>query len=1334
MLYAIGRLNLLPRPVSPWCATLVLLAGYVVTAGAMLLYAEHFVSARVDSDLFPLPWVADGLAVSLMLIWGTRTWPGVLLGSLCIWGVLRGDPAILVGVDALGETVSVVVTVHLLRALHFRRQLDRLADPLILVTAAVAGRLIAGLADIAGTVAGVWLTPGRVDPEFVRMATVPGTGLPGVTLGLVCALSRWELNAIAGIVLAVPVLLANPRTLRHALRTRAVRLAALGAGSLAWIAAAFAPTPTWACWPLLLAALMLVAWAAIEFGALAAGLCTLLFSLTAAAAFCQSAGPLASSDPLGSLAATWGFIGLLCCVSPVLTVLLTARQHHDRRLSVLAERYRSLFTANPTPAWVVDAQSGSILIANAEAIRRYGYSEAEFLAMRVAELGAESPGPAQPAPPEGDLVAAPLVKHVTRDGRLIDVELVATPLELDNRPVTLLHAVDLTDHQDLRRRLLATVDRESCRVSQELHDGLGQVLAGLAIGSEALLQRTAHAQMFDAAGVAQLRELTHHAQAAESHLFQLTSGVSPLEELQGDLLEALRRLPGTLPATERARLEVIIEDEAPVTLSLERREHLYRVVQESLANALKHARAQRIVIRAAIDADRIRVAVEDDGIGLQEETRSAAGLGLQSMRLRASAVGADLALLKLRGGGTAVTCSCPQAEPLAATPSVRTRRAERAAAPASRAEAGPPSHLQYLAGAAAIVLSCWMGGALSHAVASAHHLGFTYADAQLAVPSLLAGAAVCGLLLGGTRQWPAVLVGLTLMRYGLVGEPLPTAFVLACTSALGCYAIVAVLRRWHFTPSLDRWQDPLVLCAATGLAWALSNVLGLLAMIVLTAAGAQVAPGVRALYTSAAAGPGLHLTQALLFAEVRWWFDALTGTVLLVPTLSLFSMPRRLLRENLTELCAWLACLGGWALLLLAVNTDKLLLPLLTVSVLLVVWAAARLGVAFASLATLTFAMVAAASFSTGTGALATQDAAAGVAYVWGMVGVHTVIGLFLAALLAEHHARHRKITAVNKRYRSLFQGDPRPLWLHDTRTGEILDANEPAARAYGYTMEEFTRLKVQQLLVPGTTAEPLAAAGDRAVGPIAMRHRRKCGDTMDMDMWSYGTFLDGRRVSICFAHDVTERNTLRRLLFDRAELERRQLAAELRRVLAGPLAELRIVAHKLLLEFGRQASPARMRELLESLARQARRTAGRCREAAHQLSPLQANGGDLIAALHALQRQTPAAPALEIRVEGAVPLRLGPQQAENVYGLLSELVKRCAANPAGPAPQLAITHLGNVLRLSLEAALPRSSAAPAASLGRHPSVLLRVRAMGARLWERSLGGARTRVVCDCPL
>jgi PAS domain S-box-containing protein len=1330
LLYAIGRLRLLPRPLPTWVATVALFVAYVVPAAALLLYVVHFAAARVIPILFPLPWLSDGIAISLMLLWGTRTWPGVFLGSICIWGVVRGDPAILVGVDAIGETLSVVIAVKIMRALHFRRQLDRLADPLILFAAALAGRCVAAVADIIGTVTGAVLTPHSLPKEYMDMVTAPGSVTPTVTTALVFGMLRWQINALSGIALTVPALLTNPRRLRHALRTRALRLMTLCALSVLWCGVALGLSYPSASWGLLLSALMLVAWAAIDFGALTAALCTLLFSCVAAAAFIQDVGPLASADVLGSLAATWGFIGLLCCASPVLGVLLSARHHHDRRLTVLAERYRSLFTANPTPAWVADAVSGNILMANAEAVRRYGFSESEFLHMTISELVADSGPGTEPPRPEGTLVAAPLIKHLTRDGRPIDVELVSTPLELDGRAVNLLYAVDMTDHQDLRRRLIATVDRESCRLSQELHDGLGQILAGLAIGSETLLQRTGGAQSLEPSAVAQLRELTDHAQHAESSLYQLTTGVSPLEELHGDLLEALRRLPSTLPAAERARVEVVVEHAAPVTLSLERREHLYRVVQEALANALKHAHADHILIRAQIDRQRIAVAVEDNGVGIRD--LHAAGLGLQSMKLRAGAAGAELRLSSLPDGGTAVTCSCPQAEPAAvpATPRnvLRARRS-------LDAQAGPPPSLAPLATATLIVLACWIGGLLSHFLASAQNVGFSYADARLAVPSLLAGAAICSLLARGRQYWPAVFAGLALSRFTVMGEPFVTALLMGAMATVSTYALVGMLERWRFTPSFDRWQDPLVLCAAGVIAVTPLSILGagLLALL-LTIGSDHVAPGVGRLFSSPHV-PGISFTPALGAAMVRWWFDQLAGMVLLVPTMTLLTALRRAVRSSLAELCAWFACVAAGVLTLLTVSTERVLMPLLALGILLVVWAAARLGVALASVATLILAMAAAASFETRTGALGTQDATTGVLYVWGFVGVMTVIGFFLAALLAEHNSRHSKIAAVSQRYRRLFQGDPRPLWLHDTRTGEILDANDAAAQAYGYSIEEFSTLNVAQLLAPGATREQLVTESDRAVGPFTMKHLRKGGETLDVEMWFYGTFVDGRRVSICFAHDVTERNTLRRLLFDKAELDSRQLAAELRRTLAAPLAELRIVAHKVLLELSRQGTPARMRELLESLARQARRAAQSCREVAHRLSPLQANRGDLVAALEALRSQVPESAPLEIDVSGDAPLMLRPDQSEQIYGLLSEIVTHCPASRRGNVVRVVIATFSHMLRVSVDTELPPASpAGPGSSLARHPSVLLRARAMGARLWEFSLGGARTRVVCDYPL
>ena len=1340
MLYAIGRLRLLPRPLSPWAATLLLFIAYTLPAAMALLYAEHAAHAQMGDYLFPMPWLADGVALSLMLLWGTRTWPAIFLGSVFVWGVMRGDPAFPVAVDAVGEALSVVIAVRILRACHFRRQMDRLADPLLLIAAALAGRVIACLADIVGMLLAAWLVPHSLPPDFLRSVTDPQTLKPMVTAPLVLALARWQLNAMTGIALAVPALLASPRKLRRALKSRAGGLLCLGALAAAWVVGATTLSATWTCWPLLLAALMLVAWAAIDFGALSAAVATLLFACTASAAFCQHVGPLATADLVGDLAATWGFIGLLCCVSPVLTVILASRQHHDRRLAVLAERYRSLFTANPTPAWVADAASGAILMANAEAIRRYGYAESDFQRMRISELAPEHCGDAQPPPPEGDLVAAPLAKHLTRDGRVIDVELVLTPLELDGRDVNLVHAVDMTDQQELRRRLLAAVDGESFRVAQELHDGLGQVLAGLAIGSEALLQRTERAPGPDPSSRAQvcesnraqMCELAGHAQQAESHLFRLTSGVSPLDDLEGDLLGAIERLPSTLPAAERDRVQVIVEGEGTITLSLERREHLYRVVQESLANALKHARADRIVIRAVIDAERIRVSVEDNGVGLKDEG-ARAGLGLQSMKQRASAVGAELTFQTLEGGGTAVTCSCPQAEKLPTTAARDTRTLSRSSSVRAAGETRPFSPQAYLVLSTIIVAVCWLGGTISHTVASAHNSQFTYIDARLAVPALLIGAAVSALLAGGRRFWPAVFLAIVMVRTGEIGEPLATAVLISALATACCCALVAVLQRWHFTPGLERWRDPLVLCVAAGTVWTLLIVLAMGLNALLASYGSShVAPGVAALFASSMQHLDT-LPATLLGAGARWWFDAMAGTVLVVPTLTLAGTLRRVWKESLSELCAWCACLAGWVLLLLAVPTVHILLPLLTLSILLVVWAAARLGVALASLATLLFAMLAAGSFSTHTGALATPDLAAGASYVWGFVGVLSVISLFLAALLAEHDGRRREIGAVNRRYHCLFQGDPRPLWLHDARTGQILEANAPAARAYGYSMAEFTALNVAQLLAPGVSHEPCAVPAERAVGPLIMRHRRKSGDSIEVEVWSYSTFLDGRRVNICFAHDVTERNTLRRLLFDRAELERRELAAELRRTLAGPLAELRIVAHKLLLEVGRRAAPGRLRELLESLARQAKRSAERCREVAHRLSPLQANCGNVVAALHALGRQSPDGTPLEISIVGESPLALDQQQAEHLYSLLSEILTRCRASRHGTI-HVALKSFGHTIRVAVDADLKALSPEAAASLARHPSVLLRARAMGARLWERSIGGSHTRLVCDYPL
>ena len=93
-------------------------------------------------------------------------------------------------------------------------------------------------------------------------------------------------------------------------------------------------------------------------------------------------------------------------------------------------------------------------------------------------------------------------------------------------------------------------------------------------------------------------------------------------------------------------------------------------------------------------------------------------------------------------------------------------------------------------------------------------------------------------------------------------------------------------------------------------------------------------------------------------------------------------------------------------------------------------------------------------------------------------------------------------------------------------KTGDALAKDEicrRAARPYGYSVAEFTALNVTRLLAPGMRHAVLESPEDSAVGPLAMKHFRKSGDSMDVEVWLYGTFLDGRRVNTVHLPPVPE-------------------------------------------------------------------------------------------------------------------------------------------------------------------------------------------------------------------
>jgi signal transduction histidine kinase len=214
------------------------------------------------------------------------------------------------------------------------------------------------------------------------------------------------------------------------------------------------------------------------------------------------------------------------------------------------------------------------------------------------------------------------------------------------------------DLQRSRERLVEAREEERRRLRRDLHDGLGPQLSSQALTIDAvrkLMRRDPDA----AEGL--LLELKADAQAAVTDVRRLVYGLRPpaLDDL--GLLGAL----GESAAQYSAKgLHVSVEgpDNLP-PLSAAVEVAAYRIAQEALTNVARHAEATTCTVYLAIEeAGALCVEVRDDGRGVpdsQENSSVRAGVGLMSMRERATELGGSLVVEPLSGGGTRVRVRLP---------------------------------------------------------------------------------------------------------------------------------------------------------------------------------------------------------------------------------------------------------------------------------------------------------------------------------------------------------------------------------------------------------------------------------------------------------------------------------------------------------------------------------------------------------------------------------------------------------------------------------------------------------------------------------------------------
>jgi PAS domain S-box-containing protein len=1182
---------------SSWGAGLLLFLSYVATSTATIWLAEHAEASSLLAMSIVTPWFAIGVGVIGLMVGGLHLWPALFVGSWVVWGVVVGDPAVSVTSDAAVESGSIVLIAHLLSVWGFHRRFDRLRDPLILLAAATVGRVLDSVLDIANGFVLGWLAPDSIDPFYRRIMTDATGAFPALTPAMASNAMHWSLNCIAGIMLVVPIASARWDEIQKWYFRQRVSLLALLLALFAWSSAALT-LPMVAAQPLLITALMLVAWAAVRFGPPAAAFATLTMSVVTTIGAVMRLGPLAGGA-MDGIGLQWGFIALLTLTGLSLTALLAERRHDLEQLRTVAERYRCLFYSNPSPLWVAEPNGGAILMVNDEALRRYGFSEAEFLAMTVVDLSAGSRTDAVSEPGANAAgTGIRMVRHRTRAGMIIDIQLLSTSIELDGRPADLCYAMDVTDRVDLRTRILSSINLERGHLAQELHDGLGQVLTGLSLGARAALTRASRDADIDSTFIDFLLDNT--AQAVKL-CRQLTRGVSPLHDANGDLLEALRRLRHTVSPGSGPRLDVEVESLAPLHLSLERSEHLYRLVQEAVTNALKHAHAAHIRVRARVTVATVQVEIDDDGVGIGDGARDKNGFGLRSMQLRAVAVGGTMELLARSGGGSLIRCECPQGEwsgNAQSSPASESNPAEPSHMPSLEPSlaGGHPGMTAYLGECLVLAVACFAGLSVTVLLATIIDPRLDIYSARLAVPSLLVGFSVAGLLLGGRRLWPGVAAGTWMGAVALLHEPWLYGLYYGAAVVLATVIIVELLLRWRFSRAFDHWQDPLLLFGAAVVGGGVIQIFDFAGILIYQwLRPGELAPAVIALITDVA-GSIPVVSGAYLSAFARWWADCVAGVVLFVPVLVATPPLVRTLHGRGTEAGGWCLALVGWVACMFVLQEGEARLPLVAMALVLLVWAVVRFGVAMASIATSVCAMAATLSFVLQRGVLTTIGVNEGIDTLWDFMALLSVTGMFLTVLLAERNRTLHEISAAAQRHRRLFADGPHSMWVQDRASGRILMVNEQAMTLYGYSEAEWLALTIDGLTA--NPAAPVMDVPDRGHRLIETRHRLKDGAVIDVELSQAPIDMEGRPTLLCFAIDVTERNALRREFLEAIDLERRRLADELRMGFGRNLTELESAATRVELtsRSGHVDSAA-----LEILAQSSQRAVEVCRQIAHR-------------------------------------------------------------------------------------------------------------------------------------
>ena len=330
-----------------------------------------------------------------------------------------------------------------------------------------------------------------------------------------------------------------------------------------------------------------------------------------------------------------------------------------QQIAQQAETFRTLAETSREGIILIDVQ-GKIQYINPSAETMFGYQRGELTGQCLNRLMPESMSRQHDQFIENYLETG--VGKIIGIGRqLVGLRKDCTqfPMYLSIGDINLKHTrlfagviMDISEQLQMQREIMEVPVREQRRIGQELHDGIGQQLTGLGMLATSLLNKATRPEHSLAS------QLATGLQETLTQVRALSHGLVPVEIDANGFTSALKNL--TEEIQRQCHIPVIFEilDEIPFSNN-DTVMHLYRIAQEALNNAIKHADSSQMRVSLKIEDNDGVLEIYDNGRGINNDVSNDDGLGLSIMKYRCSLFEGEIKIIPAADGGTRVCCRFP---------------------------------------------------------------------------------------------------------------------------------------------------------------------------------------------------------------------------------------------------------------------------------------------------------------------------------------------------------------------------------------------------------------------------------------------------------------------------------------------------------------------------------------------------------------------------------------------------------------------------------------------------------------------------------------------------